>query len=68
LEIGLAACKGRQAPGTLPFNQGLKGLPEQGSALKRAAELLGLCQQLIIQGDGGAHLHTQPTVIIIGIS
>ena len=68
MEIGLAACKGRQAPGTLPFHQGLKGLPEQGSALKRAAELLGLCQKLIVQGDGGAHLRTRPAVIIIGIN
>ena len=68
MEIRLAASKGRQAPGTLPLHQGLKGLPEQGCAFKRAAQLLSLGQQLIIQGDGGAHLHTRPAVIIVRIS
>lgn len=68
MKIWLAASKGRQAPGTLPLHQGLKGFPEQGCAFKRAAQLLSLGQQLIIQGDGGAHLHTRPEGIILGIS
>jgi len=67
LQIGLAACKGREAPGALPLNQGLKGFLEQGRALKRAAELLSSRQQLIIQVDGGAHLLSPAESISLGI-
>jgi hypothetical protein len=55
LQIGLATRQGCQTSGAFPLDKGLQGFSEQTCALKRATELLGLREQLIIKIDGCAH-------------
>ena len=55
IDAGFAAAQGCQALGTLALHQGLQGLPKQGAALQRAAQLLGASQEFIDERDGVAH-------------
>ena len=40
---------------TLALRKGLQGLPEQGAALQRTAQLLGASQEFIDERDGAAN-------------
>ena len=70
INAGFAAAQGCQALGTLPLHQGLQGLPKQGAALQRAAQLLGASQGFIVERDGDARGQKQaatPGCIHLGI-
>jgi hypothetical protein len=55
LHQGLAAAQRGEASGRLPLHQGLQRLAEQLAAFPHTGELMGSGQQVVVEGDGGAH-------------